>query len=71
MKLYTWPDCTQCEAVKGYIKEHNIQWVETIYIDMDTREWRDLQREHGILWVPVLEVNWERFMRDDIFIKLK
>ncbi len=60
MKLLTGEGCPICEQAKGIIKAKNIEWVEEVFINPSTREWRDVMMKYRVMSVPVLVPDeWE------------
>lgn len=52
--LYTGDDCPICDAAKDIIKSDNLD-IEIVHIDPNTREWRDIMNQEGIMGIPVLK----------------
>jgi len=53
-KLFTWDNCSNCEAAKKYIADNNITDIEIVHIDISERSGRDLKMKYRVMGVPTL-----------------
>jgi glutaredoxin-like YruB-family protein len=70
--IYTTPTCTYCNAVKGFLGEHNISYTE-YDISTDQEKAQEILNKTGQMAVPVIEIDGEiiiGFNRTEIAKKL-
>lgn len=54
IKLYTMPNCNNCEKVKSYLKDRNINYIEINLEKKENRDARKFYRSLRIDTAPVL-----------------
>jgi glutaredoxin len=63
--LYTLPNCPKCQVVKLFLRRKGIDFEER-----DARDYSTLLLSHGLLEVPVIEINGQ-FCKFDTLTELE
>ena len=72
VKVYTTPTCSWCQAVKDYLKSHQVEFKE-VDVSTDIEQARQLVEKTGQYGVPVIDIDGEYivgFDRDEINARL-
>ena len=57
-KVYSTPTCVYCKTLKGYLKNHNVEF-EDIDVSKDEKQLQKMIKDSGQMGVPVVDIDGE------------